>query len=424
MERLVHVDGVYKVYPRVHKPSERIRAFASLLIGREPSDGVEVLSDINFDVFQGASVGIVGENGAGKSTLLKILTGVIEPTKGTVTSKGNIAAMLELGAGFQPDFSGLDNVRMQASLLGLSKAELNERMDDILKFADIGDYITQPVKHYSSGMVVRLGFAVITACRPDLLITDEVLAVGDESFQKKCIRWIEDYMNKGGTLLLVSHSMYVVQKLCKKAVWIHQGKIRKFGDVYPVTQAYLAWHERRRAEEKELIVNATGDAAYYRIEHFALINGQQPDAAPAHQDDRAQSPSLRGKNNGPGDKGLDEDDAAEFRMGDDIEVELHIISPDGRAPVGVVGVVRADGTPVYGVASDHDNVTPLKLGDGLYRFRFRLNNIQLLPGSYNLRGHSMDPEGLRVFDSHEFTFTVSGNTKELGYIRLPHQWLD
>jgi len=403
MQRLVHIKDVCKVYPRVHKPSERLRAFVALLLGREPGDGVEVLRDINFDVFQGASVGIVGENGAGKSTLLKVLTGVIEPTKGSVTTKGNIAAMLELGAGFQPDFSGLDNVRMKASLLGLSKAELEERMDDILKFADIGEYINQPVKHYSSGMVVRLGFAVITACRPDLLITDEVLAVGDESFQKKCIRWIEEYMKQGGTLLLVSHSMYVVQKLCKKAVWIHEGKIRKFGDVYPVTQAYLAWHERRRAVEKELIVNATGDAAYYRIEHFALAGEQ-------HQ----ESPEAE----------FDDDPSHEFQMGDDIEVELRIISPDGRAPVGLVGVVRADGTPVYGVASDHEHVKPVKIGDSLYRFRYRLDNIQLLPGSYNLRSHSMDPEGLRLFDSHEFPFTVSGNTKELGYIRLPHQWLE
>ena len=402
MEKLVEIKDVCKLYPKVHRPSDRMRAFISLLLGKEPDDGVEVLRDINFDVFQGASVGIVGENGAGKSTLLKILTGVIEPTKGRVTTSGNIAAMLELGAGFQPDFTGLDNVRMKASLLGLSKAELAERMDDILNFADIGEYIHQPVKHYSSGMVVRLGFAVITACRPDLLITDEVLAVGDESFQKKCIRWIEDYMNSGGTLLLVSHSMYVIQKLCKKAVWIHEGKIKKSGDVFAVTQAYLAWHERRRAKEKELIVNATGDAAYYRIDHF--------DLATTHQQ-AAENPGT-------------DDSAYEFEMGDTIEVELNIISPDGRAPVGIVGVVRADGTPVYGVASDHDQANAVKVKDDLYRFRFRLDKIQLLPGSYNLRGHSMDPEGLRVFDSHEFTFTVSGNTKELGYIRLPHQWLD
>jgi len=313
MEKLVEINGVSKVYPKVHKPSDRLRAFASLLLGQVPGNGTEVLHDINFDVFRGASVGIVGENGAGKSTLLKILTGVIEPTKGKVTTQGNIAAMLELGAGFQPDFSGLDNVRMKAALMGLSKAELDERMNDILKFADIGDYIHEPVKHYSSGMVVRLGFAVITACRPDLLITDEVLAVGDESFQKKCIRWIEQYMKQGGTLLLVSHSMYVVQKLCKKAVWIHEGKIKKFGDVFPVTQAYLAWHERRQAHEKELRVNATGDASYYRIEHFDLVGANTETAA-----------ARLGKDNEGNQQGKQnpEESLHEFQMGDDIEVEF------------------------------------------------------------------------------------------------------
>lgn len=418
MEKLVEIKDVSKIYPKVHKPSDRLRAFVSLLLGQDPSNGTQVLHDINFDVFRGASVGIVGENGAGKSTLLKILTGVIEPTKGEVTTQGNIAAMLELGAGFQPDFSGLDNVRMKAALMGLSKAELDERLDDILEFADIGDYINEPVKHYSSGMVVRLGFAVITACRPDLLITDEVLAVGDESFQKKCIRWIEAYMKQGGTLLLVSHSMYVVQKLCKKAVWIHEGTIKKFGDVFPVTQAYLAWHERRQAHEKELRVNATGDASYYRIEHFDLV-GAQKKSAKVKSDQSSPSASA---DNTPSTN--PEESQHEFQRGDDIEVELQINSPDGRPPVGLVGVVRADGTPVYGVASDHENITPYKMNDCLYRFRYRLNNIELLPGSYNMRGHSMDPEGLRVFDSHEFAFTVSGNTKELGYIRLPHQWLD
>lgn len=418
MDKLVEIKDVSKIYPKVHKPSDRLHAFASLLLGREPSNGTEVLHDINFDVFRGASVGIVGENGAGKSTLLKILTGVIEPTKGEVSTQGKIAAMLELGAGFQPDFSGLDNVRMKAALMGLSKTELDERLDDILEFADIGDYINEPVKHYSSGMVVRLGFAVITACRPDLLITDEVLAVGDESFQKKCIRWIEQYMKQGGTLLLVSHSMYVVQKLCKKAVWIHEGTIRKLGDVFPVTQAYLAWHERRQAQEKEQRVNATGDAAYYRVESFDLVAAQTKAPLVQASHDNGDDPVK------PGQSADMDESLYEFQRGDNIEVELQINSPDGRPPVGFIGVVRADGTPVYGVASDHDDIKPYKMSEYLYRYRYRLTHIELLPGSYNMRGHSMDPEGLRIFDSHEFTFTVSGNTKELGYIRLPHQWLD
>lgn len=393
MDRLVSMQGVGKVYPRVYKPGERLRAFGSLLIGRDPVHGAEVLDGIDLEVVRGQSLGIIGENGAGKSTLLKVLTGVIKPTRGTVAVHGKVAAMLELSAGFQPDFSGMDNVRMKASLMGLSNQELEASLDDILAFADIGDYIFEPVKHYSSGMVVRLGFAVITACKPDLLITDEVLAVGDESFQKKCISWMQKFLKQGGTLLLVSHSMYQVQKLCQKALWVHEGKARKYGDVFPVTQAYLSWHEKRSAREKEAQIKATGAGAYYRIEKFS-INGVSGEETP------------------------------EFAMGDDIDVEIQIYSPDDRPPVGVVGVVRADGTPVYGVISDNEGIKPVKLSGHHYRYRLRFSDISLLPGSYNLRGHSMDPEGLRLFDTAEMVFSVAGNTKEVGYIRLPHEWLD
>lgn len=393
MDSLVKIEGVSKIYPRVHKSHERLKAFISLLRGREPAEGATVLDNINLDVVRGQSLGIIGENGAGKSTLLKVLTGVIQPTRGSVTEHARIAAMLELGAGFQPDFSGMDNVRMKASLMGMSGKELDERLDDILDFADIGEYIHEPVKHYSSGMVVRLGFAVVTACQPDLLITDEVLAVGDESFQKKCIRWIERFLKQGGTLLLVSHSMYVVQKLCKKALWIHEGRVEQYGEVFPVTQAYLAWHEKRSALEKEKRMEASGEGAYYRVEKF-ILEGEEEDATPA------------------------------FAMGDDLNVELQIYSPDDRPPVGVVGIIRADGTPVYGVVSDNEDVSPVKLDEGHYRYRICFSDIRLLPGSYNLSGHSMDPEGVRVFDNRQIAFTITGDTKEAGYIRLPHEWRD
>jgi lipopolysaccharide transport system ATP-binding protein len=185
MEPLIKVEGVSKYYPRVHRPGERLRAFAALLAGREPREGAEVLHDVSLEIFRGQSFGIIGENGAGKSTLLKILTGVLTPSRGKVEINARVAALLELGAGFQPEFSGIDNVRMKAALLGMGSRQLERKMDEILAFADIGDYVYEPVKHYSSGMVVRLGFAVVAASDPELLITDEVLAVGDESFQKK-----------------------------------------------------------------------------------------------------------------------------------------------------------------------------------------------------------------------------------------------
>ncbi len=391
MDSLVIVEEVSKIYPRIQKSGERLQAFVALLLGRAPTQGHRVLENINLNIDRGQSLGIIGENGAGKSTLLKVISGVIQPTSGRVMVDARIAAMLELGAGFQPDFSGMENVRMKASLMGLSNKELEERLDDILAFADIGEKIHEPVKHYSSGMVVRLGFAVITACKPDLLITDEILAVGDESFQKKCIRWLEQFLSQGGTLLLVSHSMHIVQKLCQKALWIHDGRVEQYGDVFPVTQAYLDLHEIHTANDTRKRLNAPGDDGYYRIEKFAIVP-EQADVPPR------------------------------FVRGNAINVELQIYSPDDRAPVGVVGIVGADGTPVYCVISHDEGISPVKLADHYYRFRLRFSDIQLLPGSYDLRGHSMDPEGLRMFDFSKVTFSVTGKTKETGFIQLSHEW--
>ena len=391
MRSLIRMNNVSKVYPRVHQPWERFQAFVAILQGREPAMGAKVLSDVSLEVLKGQSLGIIGENGAGKSTLLKVLTNVIQPSSGSVEVNTKVAALLELGAGFQPDFSGLDNVRMSASLLGLSSSELNERMDDILSFADIGEYIHEPVKHYSSGMVVRLGFAVVTASRPEVLITDEVLAVGDESFQKKCIRWIEDFLSGGGTLLMVSHSMYIVQKLCHKALWLNDGRVEQYGEAFPVTQSYLAWHESRSVKEKRQRDKTQGESGAYQLKDIRF-----PDS--------------------PGDQDM------KIEMGDDLVAEIDIYSPDGRTPVVHVGIIRIDGTAVFGVTSDVEGAIPVKINEQHYRFRIRFDAPRLLPGSYHLRGLAMDPEGLRVFDEQERIFQINGKSIDVGLVQLPHEW--
>lgn len=389
---LVRVENVSKFYPRVHKPGERLRAFAALLAGREPQGGAEVLRDVSLEVFAGESFGIIGENGAGKSTLLKVLTGVIRPSRGSVSVNARVAALLELGAGFQPEFSGIDNVRMKASLLGMNAKQLERRMEEILSFADIGEYVHEPVKHYSSGMVVRLGFAVVAASDPELLITDEVLAVGDESFQKKCISWIESFLQRGNTLLMVSHSMYMVQKLCRRALWLHEGRPQQLGDVFEVTQSYLAWHEARSAQEKSGRESLRGKGGLYRVDSFELA-------------------------------GASEAGDIQLNCGEDVQADLVLYSPDGRPPVGLVGIVRADGTPVYGVATDFDQVRPVALAADRFRFRIRFSAPALLPGCYRIHGHAMDPEGLRLCDTVERNIRVLGESRELGFIRLSHDWL-
>jgi lipopolysaccharide transport system ATP-binding protein len=274
----------------------------------------------------------------------------------------------------------------------MSADQLDRRLDEILAFADIGDYVYEPVKHYSSGMVVRLGFAVVAASDPELLITDEVLAVGDESFQKKCIRWIESFLDRGNTLLMVSHSMYLVQKLCRQALWLHEGCAREIGDVFPVTQAYLAYHEERSASEARHRRLQKGEGGLYRVVGFSLSGC-----------------------GGEGDRVI--------AAGADLEAELVLQSPDGRPPVALFGVMRADGTPVYGIASDQDAVPAERLDDTHFRFRIGFTELPLLPGSYSIRGHAMDPEGVRLCDTAELRLTVSGESRELGIVRLPHRWI-
>jgi len=386
---LLRVERVEKRYPPAATQPGRFRAFWQLLTRGQTAGGTRVLDEISFEVRPGESMGIIGANGAGKSTLLKMITGVVAPSTGRIEVNGSLSALLELGAGFQPEYSGMDNLRMNASFLGLTREQIEANLDDILAFADIGEAIDEPIKHYSSGMVVRLGFAIVASVRPDLLITDEVLAVGDESFQKKCIRWVEDYLSDGGTLLMVSHNMYQVQKLCKHAVWLHEGAARAVGDVFDVTQAYLAWHERKDSSAQQ--ARPRPSQALCSIERLEL----QP---------------------------LNEPGPFTLELGGRMTVHLVLQAPDERAPVALVGLVRADGTPVYGVASDHDEFGSEPLGDGRFEIALEFPELNLLPGGYVVRAHAMDPEGLRLHDTLEVEFTVRGKSRALGLVYLPHVW--
>jgi len=388
---LVEANGLGKAYPKVHRNADRLRALARLLFGAGTGERYEVLRDVNLQVARGESLGLIGENGAGKSTLLKLVTGVLTPSSGSVRVNGTIGALLELGAGFHPEYSGRDNIAMAGALYGLEGADLRARVPEIIAFADIGDYIDEPVKHYSSGMIVRLGFAVIASLKPDLLVTDEVLAVGDESFQKKCVRWIDEYLAGGGTLILVSHSMYYVQKLCRHALWLRDGKIEAYGDVFDVTQAYLAYHERKAAPVPERAEIAR--AGY----EFSVL--------------------------GVALNGIDAETPLPLEFGTTLRVRMRIRSRDGRVPSIAIGIVRADGTPVYGVGSDMDGVALEASAGGEYVGEVEFADLALLPGSYAVRVHPLDPEGVRLFDTVERSIVVRGASREFGLVRLAHRWL-
>lgn len=229
-----HLTKVYKLYD---KPIDRLKEALNPFKKSYHKD-FYALNDVSFDIKKGETVGIIGKNGAGKSTLLKIITGVLTPTSGSVQVHGKIASLLELGAGFNPDYTGLENVYFQGSLMGYTREEMEAKVDDILAFADIGEFIHQPVKTYSSGMFARLAFAVAINVEPDILIVDEALSVGDIAFQSKCAIKMEQLKNKGISILLVTHSMSEIKKICSRAVYLQNGAIVSEGDTKTVCNDY------------------------------------------------------------------------------------------------------------------------------------------------------------------------------------------
>lgn len=252
-DRAVHVQDVSKVYRIYSNPKDRLVEIVAPNAKRHRQ--FKALKSINIDLAKGETVGIVGRNGSGKSTLLQIICGTLQPSSGIVSVEGRIAALLELGAGFNAEFTGRENVYMNAAILGASKSEIDERFDSIARFADIGDFMEQPVKTYSSGMYVRLAFAVAINTDPDILIVDEALSVGDEAFQRKCFARIEQIQDRGGTILFVSHSPGSITQLCNRALLMDQGEVILDGSPKTVVNYY------------QRFMNLTGeDAAVFREE--------------------------------------------------------------------------------------------------------------------------------------------------------------
>ncbi len=380
------LSKVYKLYP-----SQKAR-LAEWVTRRPRHRQVRALDGVSFTVGAGESWGIVGENGAGKSTLLKIITGCAFPTSGSVRKRGKVAAILELGMGFHGEFSGRDNAALNATLLGLGPAGVREALPRILEFAELGQAIDQPLKTYSSGMVMRLAFAVAVSVDPDVLIIDEALAVGDGYFQKKCIDAIRALQEGGRTILLCSHALYYVGALCQKALWLKDGRVEMAGEAKAVALAYENHLNARKAPSAR-IVKASGESSPVRIVSARLL-----------------------------DPGGAEVERFGFGMPFAAEVEVEAERPDLPLKVGFV-LFRNDEVEIF-TATSFDQ-PPLQ-GKTRYRCRLELDALPLVKGRYKPAFYVTDSEGLHLYHVRELpdglTVDPPAGYRYFGIIHPPARW--
>jgi len=268
MLETIYVENVSKYYKVYRSPTERLK---EIILHKDIAPIKKALEGVSFSVLKGEAFGIIGDNGAGKSTLLSIIAGTLKPTSGKILVKGKVAAILELGTGFHPELSGIENIYIYGGLYGLSPKEIENKIPFIKDFSELEDFIDKPIKTYSTGMLMRLAFSTILAIDPDIFIIDEALSVGDIHFQKKVFKKIKEFKNKGGTLLFTSHSMYQISNLCDRALWLHKGQIRKIGkslDVIKEYESYIREKDTTSEEQSKSPTNVKASIAW--IDRFEL----------------------------------------------------------------------------------------------------------------------------------------------------------
>jgi ABC-type polysaccharide/polyol phosphate transport system ATPase subunit len=372
------------------------------------------LRDVSFEVPRGTTLGLVGHNGSGKSTTLKLVSRILEPTSGNVAVRGRVSALLELGSGFHPDLSGRDNVYLNGSLLGFNRGDMNQRIDEIIDFAELGEFIDMPVKHYSSGMYMRLGFAIATAVEPDILITDEVLAVGDETFQRKCMHRIHDFRADGGTILFVSHSLDAVRSLCSQAVWLDHGKVEAAGDTQSTLDAYLRWTNERDRERIE------------REREQAIARGEiEAQRGPVETEDNRWGTrdveitrvEFLDRNGRPRDVHL---------TGDKLTIRMYYrANRPVEDPVFGVAIYHRNGFQLNGPNSRFGGCMIRKV-TGTGYVDYVVDELPLLPGEYPITAAVYDDAMLQAYDHRDrhFLLTVhAGSLQErFGSVLIKSQW--
>jgi ABC-type polysaccharide/polyol phosphate transport system ATPase subunit len=416
----VKAEAVTKIYRRfLHKNQFKTLKSAllkgSLLSDLAPEETFTALQDVSFEVPRGCTFGVIGENGSGKSTLLKLAAGITRPTAGRLDVQGRVSALIELGAGFHPEISGRENVAINGIMLGLTRREVEQRFDEIVRFAELEAFIDAPVKTYSSGMYARLGFAVAINVDPDVLLIDEVLAVGDEAFTRKCLDKIGEFRRRGRTIVLVTHSLGLAEKMCDEVLWLRHGRPAGIGDPKRVIDAYL-------------IYVAGGEET---------LLAQEQRAQAEHADARAEGPAA-----GPGGEyqqgrwGSREVEILSVRLLDDRGAERHVFVPGERLTLALavrareavrdfvfgVGLFTAEGVSVYGTNTHLEQFLPVSLS-GEAEVRFEMADLRLVEGSYllDVAAHRMDGT---PYDYHRglYSFRVKSRLKDVGVYRPDHRW--
>jgi ABC-type polysaccharide/polyol phosphate transport system ATPase subunit len=420
-----NVSKIYRRYGRQRQFATLKSALLSRSLVRDlkPAETLSALRDVSFSVKSGSTFGVIGRNGSGKSTLLKLVAGITKPTHGHMKVQGRISALIELGAGFHPEISGRENVFINGIMLGLSKKEITKRFDEIVEFAELEDFIDAPVKTYSSGMYIRLGFAVAIHVDPDVLLVDEVLAVGDESFSHKCLDKFAEFRRKGKTILFVTHGLGLVERFCDNAIWLDGGTVQAAGDPKRVIGAYLS--DVKLQEEALLKANDTKVQANTKIvttptlvesstEDSMAIATEVPEGRWGSREVEITDVSLVGKSGSPGHL---------FQSGESMEIQIRIKAIKRVSDFAFgVGFFNVDGVCCYGTNTTIEKFQASEFsGEGVVTFK--IENLDLVEGTYKLDVAVHSEKGM-PYDYHRllYTFRIKSNLKDVGIYRPVHRW--
>jgi ABC-type polysaccharide/polyol phosphate transport system ATPase subunit len=430
----IEATNVTKVYRRYGRRRQFATLKSALISGTmlsdlRPEETFAALQGVSFSVPRGSTYGIIGRNGSGKSTALKLVAGISKPTSGTVRVDGRISALIELGAGFHPEISGRENVFINGIMLGLSKREVQRRFDEIVDFAELRDFIDAPVKTYSSGMYMRLGFAVAIHVDPDILLVDEVLAVGDESFTHKCLDKFGEFRRRGKTILLVTHSLGFVERFCDEVLWLDGGKAKASGDARRVVGAYIT--EVERSEERQL----AAEDARKRVGVEASDAAVQPEGVPQGPVEAGEAPDdmFRATEGRWGTReaeissveliGQDGAPSHVFHTGEQVRIRFRV---SARQPLQDfafgLGIFNAEGTCCYGTNTVIEEMTGERL-EGEGQVEVVIDALDLTEGTYKLDVAVHKKDGY-PYDYHRllYTFRVKSRLKDVGVFRPPHRW--